>query len=311
MDIEQLQCFVSVADNGSFSRAAVVLRVPQPRLSRAIRALEVELHHSLFHRNGRGVSLTEPGKKFLAHCRGMLVQLERARAELDQARGEPSGQVVVGLPHSISRVLTVPTATAFRAQFPQAMLRVTEGLTLHLQEWLLAGRIDIALLHDPVPTGSIETVPVRKDPLLLVGPPSARCGDGDIPVRDLALLPLVMPGRPHPMRMFVETQLSNLGLKPQIVVEIDAIGAIVEAVEHGLGYAIVSKNAVATRSGDVRLVSRRIVEPELSSALVLAYSAERPTTLLMKETIALLENLLRNLGPQERPEPGIRPVHNS
>lgn len=298
MDIEQLQCFVSVADNGSFSRAAVMLRVPQPRLSRAIRALEVELRQNLFHRHGRGVSLTEPGKKFLAHCRGVLVQLERARAELEQGRSEPTGQVVVGLPHSISRVLTLPVVTAFRAQFPQAMLRVTEGLTIHLQEWLLAGRVDIALLHDPVPTSAIETIPMRRDPLYLMGPAKAPAGE-DIPMRELANLPLVMPGRPHPMRMFVETQLSNLGLKPQIVVEIDSIGAIVDAVEDGLGYAIVSANAVGTRSDAPRLARRRIVEPELSSALVLAYSAERPTTLLMKQTITLLEGLLRKHLPRE------------
>jgi LysR family nitrogen assimilation transcriptional regulator len=298
MDVEQLQCFVCVADNGSFSRAAVMLRIPQPRLSRAIRALEVELRQNLFHRHGRGVSLTEPGKKFLAHCRGVLVQLERARAELEHARGEPTGQVVVGLPHSISRVLTLPLVIAFRAQFPQAMLRVTEGLTLHLQEWLLAGRVDIALLHDPAPTSAIETRPVRRDALYLMGPARGRSGE-EVPMRELANLPLVMPGRPHPMRMFVETQLSNLGLKPTIVVEIDSIGAIVDAVEDGLGYAIVSAHAVGTRSGMPRLARRRIVEPELNSALVMAFSAERPTTLLMKETLTLLEHLLRKHWPQD------------
>jgi LysR family transcriptional regulator, nitrogen assimilation regulatory protein len=296
MDIEQLQCFVAVADNGSFSRAAVMLRVPQPRLSRAIRALEVELRQNLFHRHGRGVSLTDPGRKYLAHCRGILVQLERARGELEQARGEPSGRAVVGLPHSIARVLTVPMATSFRAQFPQAMLRVTEGLTLHLQEWLLAGRIDIALLHDPVPTAAIETVPLRRDRLYLMGPESSATGS-EVPMRELAKLPLVMPGRPHPMRMFVETQLSNLGLKPQIVVEIDSIGAIVDAVEGGLGYAIVSANAMRARAHEPQLARRPIVEPELSSALVLAYSAERPMTLLMQQTITLLEALLRKLLP--------------
>ena len=296
MDIEQLQCFVAVADNGSFSRAAVMLRVPQPRMSRAIRALEVELRTNMFHRHGRGVSLTEPGKKFLAHCRGVLVQLERARAELEQARGEPSGRVVIGLPHSISRVLTAPLATEFRTQFPYAMLRVTEGLTIDLQEWLQAGRVDIALLHDPVPTSAIEAVPLRRDPLYLVGP-GEMPEDGQVTMSELANLPLVMPGRPHPMRMFVETQLSNLGLKPQIVVEIDSIGAIVDAVEAGLGFAIVSANAKGTRSREPRLSRRRIVEPELSSALLLAHSAERPTTLLMKQAITLVETLLAKLLP--------------
>lgn len=311
MDIEQLQCFVSVADLGSFSRAAIVMRVPQPRLSRAIRALEVELRQSLFHRNGRGVSLTEPGKRFLAHCRGMLVQLERAKAELEHSRGEATGQVVIGFPHSISRVLTVPVAKAFRAQFPQGMLRVTEGLTVHLQEWLLAGRLDIALLHDPVPSSSLATTPMRREPLFLVGSSEKLLGQGDIPLRELALLPLVMPGRPHPMRMFVETQLSNLGFKPNIVVEIDSIGAIIGAVEHGLGYAIVSQNAMGARGGSTPFLSRRIIDPELTSALVLAHSAERPVTVLMKETLLLVESLLERALPHGKTGSGIRAVHSS
>ena len=311
MDISQLECFVSVADLGSFSRAAVVLRVPQPRLSRAIRALEVELRQSLFHRTGRGVRLTEPGERFLAHCRGVLVQLERARAELEQARGEPVGQVVVGFPHSIGRVLTVPFARGFRSQFPQGLLRITEGLTVHLQEWLLAGRLDLALLHDPVPSPALETVPVRRDPLYLVGPKPSELDGQPVALRELAGLPLVMPGKPHPMRMVVETQLSNAGLKPEIVVEIDSIGAIIDMVEHGAGYAIVSRNALAAREHAQPLGCRPIVEPQLTSALVLAFSAERPVTALMKESRAMLETLLERVLPREQERDAIAPAHSS
>lgn len=312
MDIPQLEWFVSVADLGSFSRAAMVLRVPQPRLSRAIRALEVELHQSLFHRNGRGVRLTEPGERFLAHCRSVLVQLERARAELEDARGEPTGQVRVGFPASIARLLSVPCARAFRAQFPQGMLRITEGLTVHLQEWLLAGRLDVALLHDPVPSAALETVPLRREPLCLVGPKPTELDGQPVPLRELAGLPLVMSGKPHPMRMFVETQLNNAGLKPDIVVEIDSIGAIIDLVASGFGYAIVSRNALAARGGGQPLGWRPIVAPELTSALVLAYSAERPVTALMKEATGMLMALLDRVLPRGRSQlDAMAPAHSS
>ena len=156
MEIRQLEWFVTVADLGSFTKAAWLLQVPQPALSRQVRALEIELRQTLFHRNGRGVSLSEAGKRFLCHCRGTLVQIERARTELDNSRDEPSGEVALGFPHSIARLITIPTVFEFRRQFPLGSLRVTEGLTFHLQEWLLAGRLDIALLHDPVPTPMLE-----------------------------------------------------------------------------------------------------------------------------------------------------------
>jgi LysR family nitrogen assimilation transcriptional regulator len=294
MDFEQLECFVSVADLGSFSRAALVRRMAQPRLSRSIRSLEVELRQALFHRNGRGVTLTDAGRGFLPHCRGILVQLERARAELEDQRGEPTGQVIVGLPHSIARVLSVPCATSFRTSFPQGMLRITEGLTIHLQEWLLAGRLDIAMLHDPTPTPALETIPLRHEALYLVGS-RTRMGSEDpaIPLRQLAELPLIMPGRPHPMRMVVETQLANLGLKPQVVMEVDSIAAIIDMVERDMGFAIVSRNALAGPDRGKRLGGRRIVNPELSSTLMLAYSSERPVSVLARRTLDLLQTVFR------------------
>ncbi|MDE1950493.1 MAG: LysR family transcriptional regulator, partial [Burkholderiales bacterium] len=93
MDLKQLDYFVHVAELGSFTRAATVLRVAQPALSRQVRALEVELRQPLFDRNGRGVTLTEAGKRLLAHGRGILQQVDRARQDLEDQRGAASGRL--------------------------------------------------------------------------------------------------------------------------------------------------------------------------------------------------------------------------
>ncbi len=293
MEIRQLECFATVADLGSFTRAAWLLQVPQPALSRQVRALETELRQTLFHRNGRGVRLTEAGKRFLAHCRAILMQIERARTELDSSRDDPTGEVVVGLPHSLARRLTVPCVLQFRKLFPQGQLRIIEGLTVHLQEWLQAGRLDIALLHDPVPTSMLETLPLMEHDLHLV---AARNGGKaalppELPVALLADLPLLLPGRPHPMRMLIETQLANIGQRPRIVQELDAIAGILDLVLAGLGHAVVSLNAVP-QDGVARFSTHRIVAPELKSVLVLAHSAERPVTSLARKSMQLLQQLL-------------------
>ena len=93
MDFKQIEYFVQVAELGSFTRAASVLRVAQPALSRQVRALEVDLRQTLFDRNGRGVTLTEAGKRLLAHGRGILQQVQRARQDLEDQRGAASGAV--------------------------------------------------------------------------------------------------------------------------------------------------------------------------------------------------------------------------
>ena len=79
MDLKQIEYFVRVAELGSFTRAAVVLNIAQPALSRQVRLLEVELRQNLLVRNGRGAIPTEAGKVLLEHGRGILHQVERAR----------------------------------------------------------------------------------------------------------------------------------------------------------------------------------------------------------------------------------------
>ncbi|MDE2503398.1 MAG: LysR family transcriptional regulator, partial [Burkholderiales bacterium] len=191
MDIRQLTTFVQVADLGSFSRAATLLRVAQPALSRQVRALEVELHQTLFDRNGRGVTLTAGGQRLLAHARGILQQVERARQDMEDQRGAASGLVSIGLPPSIGRTLTAPLVEAFRARFPKAALTMVEGLSTYTLEWLTQGRIDCAVVYNATPAAAIEIQPVLDEPLFLVSA-RARGGKGRAPRGALVGAPVTL-----------------------------------------------------------------------------------------------------------------------
>ena len=114
MNFKQLESFVHVAELGSFSKAALVQGIAQPALSRQVRALEIELRQPLFDRNGRGVTLTPAGQRLLAHGRGILQQVERARQDLDEHRGAATGLLSIGLPPSVGRALTAPLVETFR-----------------------------------------------------------------------------------------------------------------------------------------------------------------------------------------------------
>ena len=129
MDLKQIEYFVRVAELGSFTRAAVVLNIAQPALSRQVRLLEVELRQNLLVRNGRGAVPTEAGKLLLEHGRGILHQVERAREELGRVRGALAGRVAIGLPTSVARVMTVPLTRAFRNELPEVRLSISEGLS--------------------------------------------------------------------------------------------------------------------------------------------------------------------------------------
>src|SRR2546426_413675 len=149
MDLRQLGYFVHVAELGSFSKAASLLSIAQSALSTRARKLEVELKQPLLHRNGRGVTPTDAGKRLLQHARGILMQVDRTREELAEFRSTPSGHIVIGLPPTIARLLTVPVLKDFRGHFAEASIGIMEGLSASIVEWLTTGRIDIGLVYNP------------------------------------------------------------------------------------------------------------------------------------------------------------------
>lgn len=297
MDLKQIDYFVHVAELGSFTRAASVLRVAQPALSRQVRALEVELRQPLFDRNGRGVTLTEAGKRLLAHGRGILQQVERAKQDLEDQRGAASGRLAIGLPPSLSRTLTGPLVETFRARFPKATLTVVEGLSTYTLEWLVLGRVDCAVVYNATPSAAIDLVPVLDEPLYLVSARAAGTPAG--PGRPVALArlaehELVMPGRPHSIRMLVETTLAGAGLKPRIGLEIDSVPAILDLVERNPLHAVLALNAL--RGREAAFAARPITvakeQPPLATKLWIATSAQRPRGPLVEQGSALLAQTL-------------------
>ena len=172
MELKQLEYLVRVAELGSFTRAAQALGIARPALSRQGRLLEVELRQNLLDRNGRGATPTEAGQLLLEHGRGILHQVERAREELGRVRTGLSGRVALGMPPSVARVLTVPLTRAFRQRLPEAQLSISEGLSTAMQENLLNGRLDIAVLYNPSAMPGVEHQPLPSEELPLVHPRS-------------------------------------------------------------------------------------------------------------------------------------------
>lgn len=290
MDLKQLEYFVRVAELGSFTRASIVMDVAQPALSRQVRQLEVELRQNLLTRNGRGVTLTDAGRVLLEHGRGILHQIERAKEDLGRLRGALAGRVAVGLPPSIAKRIAVPLTRAFRQQLPNASLSITEALSSSIQESVIAGRIDLALLYNPAPSAEIDSVVILEEELYLVGP--AAEGDAEVSLRDLAAAPLVIPTQPNSIRMLVEAELANIGCRPSIAMEIDGVAAILDLVVDGVGLAVLSANAVLTAPRPQEFSIRRIANSPLRSRLALAASSQRPATLTQQATLKLLQEVV-------------------
>lgn len=299
MDLKQLEYFVRVAELGSFSRAAQVLNVAQPALSRQVRLLEVELRQTLLKRNGRGAVPTEAGALLLGHGQGILRQVQRALHELDQARGGLTGRVALGLPPTLARLLAVPLARAFREQMPEATLSISEGLSAAMQESLRNGQLDMALLYNTPHAADLEMELLGHEPLVLVqNRPKGLAEDpppGPIALTEVAKMPLVIPTKPNAIRMQVEAALAQIDRTPHIAMEIDGVSAILDFVADGAGVAILSRHAVRGSRQPGSYTTRPIGPPLLQSHVWLATSAQRPITRAQQQALGLLRQMAGNL----------------
>lgn len=299
MNLKQLEYFVHVAELGSFSKAARVLDVAQPALSRQVRALETDLRETLLLRNGRGARLTEAGKRLFEHSVGILQQVAHARADIGARRDELVGRVVVGLPPSMGRQLTVPLIDAFRRELPRARLAIVEGLTAHIAEWIATGRVDLALLHNPEAAPELEITPILDEVLCLVQPAARarrpRRDSAPLPLRELGDFPLVVPDRAHAIRRLMETQAALAGFKLDIAWEVSSIPSIVDLVCAGYGHAVLSAGAVAASGRAAELSIRPLGDPPLRSVLCFAVSANRRTTPLARRVADILRERVLEL----------------
>jgi len=290
MDMRQLEYFVNVVEAGSFSRAAVVLNLAQPSLSRQIALLEADLGQRLLTRTGRGAVPTEAGEALLVHARAMLDTAARARDEMREMHASPGGRVVVGLPPRVALGLSVPLVQRFRERFPRAVIAVLEGLSLSLRESLIAGRLDLALLFDPPASGQLHYEPLMRERLLLVAPAGSRLPER-VGLTALAAYPMVLPSAPNAIRSLVDAALRPRGVELQVIAEVGAVQTVLALVHKGVGCTILPESALSMHGTGSVLPHAVIGPPAIWNALVLATPLARPATRLTRETAQLLREL--------------------
>ena len=143
LDIKQLRALLVIAETGSVSRAAEILHIVQPAVSRQLRLLEEDLSTALFSRGLRGMELTDSGQLLVEHARRALRELDQAKAEISPEPGVVTGIVTLGLLPSTSDLFAAPLITALKQQYPKLMVRISVGYAGYLQKWLENGDVDV------------------------------------------------------------------------------------------------------------------------------------------------------------------------
>jgi LysR family nitrogen assimilation transcriptional regulator len=234
----------------------------------------------------------------LEHGRGILHQVAVAQEELGSVRGALAGRVSIGLPPSLSKLVTVPLTMSFRQALPHAQLSLTEGFSVLMVESLRAGRLDMAVLYNPPPSPDLEMTVLHEDTLILIAGKKSQPLTPDtqlkdvVQLADLAKLPLIVPSRPNAFRLLIDTEMLRINCKPNIVLEIDGLNAILELVKEGLGYAVLPAYTLRNFAKPKDFTTHRVEKPKLMSQLMLVWSARRPMTATHKAAMQLTNEVV-------------------
>ncbi|MDA8048410.1 MAG: LysR family transcriptional regulator [Rhodospirillales bacterium] len=296
MDIRSLRYFVTIAELGSFSAAARYLNVAQPALSRQIKALEARFATRLLVRSPRGIAVTAPGERLFRYGLSILRQLEQVPAVIKDRDQPVTGLVTVGLPSSVSPILSLPLLARAKEKVPGVRVHLVESLSGYLNEWVQTRRLDLAILFDAEPNLNHRLDAMLVEELCLVGEAGAfPAGMRSIPFAGLSGYPLVLPGMSHSLRRLLEAMARSHGVRLDVAYEVDSRAVVVRLARAGDAFAILAEGAVRDEILSGRLRALKIIEPRVSRSVSLAASVLPGGTPACEEVRRVILELGREL----------------
>jgi LysR family transcriptional regulator, nitrogen assimilation regulatory protein len=285
-----LKYFHRIAEEGSITRAAGILGIAQPALSRQIRLLEEDLGVALFRRTRRGVDLTEEGERLRASTAAPLRQLELAVQYAGSPLARLERPMLLGLPETTVPVLAAPLVASLTAAFPRVSFSVTVGSTDQLVEAMLKGSVDVALIN-PVPDDRVFYRDLLVEDLVLVGGPESGL-DKTRPVTftELVKLPLAIPRSPTGNGNTIENAALRMKVKVDYRMTTDSLHIVKSLIEAGVVYAVLPLSACQREIDSALMRFAPICEPVLTQQLGVAATSQLD---LPREFTAKVGNTIR------------------
>lgn len=249
MDIHQLQCFIAVAEEGTFTAAGLRLHLAQSGVSAHIKALEREVGQRLFERQPRAVKLTAAGEALLPHVRAAMDALSSGRAAVDGLTGLLRGRVAIGTITSISpRSIDLPQLLAsFHRMHPGVDLSLVEDSASMLTQRISEGRLDVAFtsLTDATTRGMRFRELHREAVIAILPPTTSLSGRDEVSLGELADHPLIALPEGSGLRWQLDRALERAAVRARIAFEASDPDVLVALVEQGLGVGLVPESALA------------------------------------------------------------------
>lgn len=295
MDYAAWKLFVDAAEFGSLSKVAVAYGTSQPHISRRISELERDCGGRLFQRTGRGVVLTELGRRIAPRVRAWLASSDQLANEVRASAGTPIGKVRIATLPSTAHPLLSTLHRRLKKQYPLIQLVVQEGQGAQLETWLEEGSVDLAILYRTNATpknGDIYLVETSTYLVSAAGDPLTSRPT----VRFSALnnLPLVLFCRPSSWRDHLEQISAERKISLNVVLEAESLNLQTHTVSEGGLYALLGPYAITNASKDCRLQSSKLVDPVVTRHIALAMSRHGTLTLASRTVMQLAKDIAKS-----------------
>ncbi len=240
MDINALQAFVEVARQGSFSKAAKLLFVTQPAVSKRIAALEDELQARLFDRIGKNITLTETGGELLSRARRLLLEADEMKRIASSISNSISGRLTMGTSHHIGLHRLPPVLKAFHKHYPEVIMDLRFMDSEQACQAVEQGELELAIVTLPSstpPNLEVQTIWIdHLEVVTAVDHPLA--AQQQAALKTLAEYPAVLPGPQTYTHQILQQELQRLGLELDTTLSTNYLETLKMLVITGLGWSL-------------------------------------------------------------------------
>jgi DNA-binding transcriptional LysR family regulator len=285
-EISQLRCFVAVAEELHFSRAAERLNMTQPPLSRQIRLLEHHVGAQLLERSSRSVRLTAAGKAFFPEAARILRIAEEATFAARRAAKGEQGTLAIGFTSASGYSLLPEVVRRLRQRSPNVALTLKELVSTVQVEALNAGELDLGLMRPHAMNGELDSLLIATESLMLAIPEAeAAQWPAEPTLDDLHGKPFVMysPYDARPFYLMLTERFARAGVVPDVVEHIGQVHTMLALVRAGVGVALIAEGA--SRLHFDGIVMRRMETEPVEMVCAFRRDNENPVLQLFKREI--------------------------
>lgn len=291
MEIRQIEYFAEVAKQLNFTRAASILHISQPSLSKTIKNLEAELGAPLFYRGANQLDLTDAGQALLLNAKNVLHAFENLTSELNDVIDLKKGEIKIGIPPIIGAAFFSKLISQYKEAYPSIELLLTEVGSNKIKHGVDEGTLDIGLVCNvPIRKGNFETVKLLKDPLMLIVHKDNPLAKKDtIDFSHIKKEPFILYRNDFSLHDSIIEACEKHDFYPNIVCESSQKDFMVEMVEAKLGVALLPSK-ICNQINNEKIIAIPFNRPVVNLELGMIWRKNTYLPFAVREFIAMSES---------------------